>query len=74
MLNELFIVETFVFQKIKSDYRPTPVSQFKVVVDNMLHGLGKYLRLCGADVVFLDNDDDHMQAVKVITCHHKLLI
>lgn len=35
------------------------------MADNMLHGLGKYLRLCGADVVFLDNDDDHMQAVKV---------
>lgn len=65
LLNIIFAFYPSFLQMAPSYYPKTPVSEFKVVVDNMLHGLGKYLRLCGADVAFLDNDDDHMQAVQV---------
>ena len=41
--------------------------ELRVVVDNMLQGLGKQLRCCGVDVVMLGNDDDHDLAAKVKT-------
>ena len=37
----------------------------KVVVDRMLHGLGRQLRSCGVDVAILTSDQHHYDAVKV---------
>jgi uncharacterized protein with PIN domain len=39
--------------------------QMKFVVDNMLHGLGKELRVAGCDTVILGNDDPHSDAIRV---------
>jgi hypothetical protein len=40
-------------------------SQAKFVVDNMLHGLGKELRVAGCDAVILGDDDPHTDAIRV---------
>ncbi|NWW71597.1 MUT7 Exonuclease, partial [Climacteris rufus] len=46
---------------------PGPVSarEFSVVCDNMLQGLGRYLRCLGVDVRLLDNEDDHRRAAEI---------
>ncbi|NXI84212.1 MUT7 Exonuclease, partial [Rhipidura dahli] len=46
---------------------PAPVSprEFSVVCDNMLQGLGRYLRCLGVDVRLLDNEDDHRKAAEI---------
>jgi len=36
-----------------------------VVCDNMLQGLGRYLRCLGVDVQMLENEDDHRKAAEV---------
>lgn len=36
-----------------------------MVCDNMLQGLGRYLRCLGVDVRLLDNEDDHRKAAEV---------
>ncbi|KAF0031365.1 hypothetical protein F2P81_015920 [Scophthalmus maximus] len=41
---------------------PLPPQQLRVVCDNMLQGLGRYLRCLGVDVVMLENTDDHREA------------
>ena len=40
-------------------------SQIKFVVDNMLHGLGKELRVAGCDTIILSADDPHTDAIRV---------
>lgn len=42
-----------------------PPQQLRVVCDNMLQGLGRYLRCLGVDVVVLENTDDHRVAAQV---------
>uniref|UniRef100_A0A803VDR2 Exonuclease 3'-5' domain containing 3 n=1 Tax=Ficedula albicollis TaxID=59894 RepID=A0A803VDR2_FICAL len=46
---------------------PAPISprEFSVVCDNMLQGLGRYLRCLGVDVRLLDNQDDHRKAAEI---------
>ncbi|CAM9681328.1 unnamed protein product [Bubo scandiacus] len=46
---------------------PAPISpkEFSVVCDNMLQGLGRYLRCLGVDVRMLENDDDHRRAAEI---------
>nr|XP_046161384.1 exonuclease mut-7 homolog isoform X2 [Oncorhynchus gorbuscha] len=39
--------------------------QLRVVCDNMLQGLGRYLRCLGVDVVLLENTDDHRVAAQL---------
>ncbi|XP_029548132.1 exonuclease mut-7 homolog isoform X1 [Salmo trutta] len=39
--------------------------QLRVVCDNMLQGLGRYLRCLGVDVVVLENTDDHRVAAQL---------
>ncbi|XP_068105069.1 exonuclease mut-7 homolog [Hyperolius riggenbachi] len=45
----------------------TPVSprEFSVICDNMLQGLGRYLRCLGVDVLMLDNEEDHRKAAEI---------
>lgn len=44
---------------------PTSPREFSVVCDNMLQGLGRYLRCLGVDVQLLDNEDDHRKAAEI---------
>lgn len=39
--------------------------ELRVVCDNMLQGLGRYLRCVGVDVLMLENTDDHKVAAQV---------
>ncbi|KAM4661974.1 exonuclease mut-7 homolog [Discoglossus pictus] len=50
---------------IKSPSQPMSPRQFGVICDNMLQGLGRYLRCLGVDVLMLDNDDDHRKASEI---------
>lgn len=47
------------------DLPPVPPQQLRVVCDNMLQGLGRYLRCLGVDVVMLENTDDHKKAAEL---------
>lgn len=40
-------------------------AEFSVICDNMLQGLGRYLRCLGVDVLMLENDDDHRKAAEI---------
>ncbi|XP_056360836.1 exonuclease mut-7 homolog isoform X1 [Oenanthe melanoleuca] len=46
---------------------PAPLSprEFSVVCDNMLQGLGRYLRCLGVDVRLLGSEDDHRKAAEI---------
>ncbi|XP_075026298.1 exonuclease mut-7 homolog isoform X5 [Calonectris borealis] len=44
---------------------PISPKEFSVVCDNMLQGLGRYLRCLGVDVRMLENEDDHRKAAEV---------
>ncbi|NXI34108.1 MUT7 Exonuclease, partial [Galbula dea] len=53
--------------KKETSSRPAPISpkEFSVVCDNMLQGLGRYLRCLGVDVRMLENEDDHRKAAEI---------
>ncbi|NWS66233.1 MUT7 Exonuclease, partial [Crotophaga sulcirostris] len=53
--------------KTETSYPPAPISpkDFSVVCDNMLQGLGRYLRCLGVDVRMLENEDDHRKAAEI---------
>ncbi|XP_046844991.1 exonuclease mut-7 homolog isoform X2 [Xenia sp. Carnegie-2017] len=53
---------------------PNSPRNFRVVVDNMLQGLGRYLRCCGVDVVMLANDDTHDKAAKIARRDDRVLL
>ncbi|XP_073496690.1 exonuclease mut-7 homolog isoform X2 [Phyllobates terribilis] len=45
--------------------KPLTPREFSVICDNMLQGLGRYLRCLGVDVLMLENDDDHRKASEI---------
>ncbi|NXG75365.1 MUT7 Exonuclease, partial [Baryphthengus martii] len=51
----------------ETSHPPAPISpkEFSVVCDNMLQGLGRYLRCLGVDVRMLENEDDHRKAAEI---------
>ncbi|XP_069798891.1 exonuclease mut-7 homolog [Dendropsophus ebraccatus] len=53
--------------RAKSSHQMKPLSprEFSVICDNMLQGLGRYLRCLGVDVLILENDDDHRKAAEI---------
>ncbi|XP_030086900.2 exonuclease mut-7 homolog isoform X3 [Serinus canaria] len=53
--------------RMEPSHPPAPISpqEFSVVCDNMLQGLGRYLRCLGVDVRLLDNEDDHRKAAEL---------
>lgn len=53
---------------------PVAIKDFKVVVDNMLQGLGRYLRIYGADVAILENDNEHTDCVKVAFAEKRVIL
>ncbi|XP_030142810.3 exonuclease mut-7 homolog isoform X2 [Taeniopygia guttata] len=44
---------------------PISPQEFSVVCDNMLQGLGRYLRCLGVDVRLLNNEDEHRKAAEI---------
>ncbi|KAJ8339012.1 hypothetical protein SKAU_G00357980 [Synaphobranchus kaupii] len=44
---------------------PLKPQQLRVVCDNMLQGLGRFLRCLGVDVLMLENGDDHRRAAQL---------
>ncbi|XP_032904893.1 exonuclease mut-7 homolog isoform X1 [Amblyraja radiata] len=44
---------------------PVSPTDFRVICDNMLQGLGRYLRCVGVDVKILANEDDHRMAAEI---------
>ncbi|XP_041666203.1 exonuclease mut-7 homolog isoform X2 [Cheilinus undulatus] len=51
-----------------------PPQQLRVVCDNMLQGLGRYLRCLGVDVVMLENNDDHREAAKLAQAEGRVIL
>ncbi|XP_077399250.1 exonuclease mut-7 homolog isoform X2 [Vanacampus margaritifer] len=58
------------------DSPPAPMApqQLRVVCDNMLQGLGRYLRCLGVDVVILENNDDHRVAAKLAQAEYRVIL
>jgi uncharacterized protein with PIN domain len=53
---------------------PIPASQFRVVCDNMVQGLGKMLRSCGIDTVILENEENHDVCVRIANQQRRVII
>lgn len=53
---------------------PMPPQQLRVVCDNMLQGLGRYLRCLGVDVVMLENTDDHKKAAELARLENRVIL
>ncbi|XP_053138004.1 exonuclease mut-7 homolog isoform X2 [Hemicordylus capensis] len=51
-----------------------PVRDFHVVCDNMLQGLGRYLRCLGVDVRMLENGDDHRKAAEIARQERRVIL
>uniref|UniRef100_A0A3P9KSJ1 Exonuclease 3'-5' domain containing 3 n=1 Tax=Oryzias latipes TaxID=8090 RepID=A0A3P9KSJ1_ORYLA len=61
-------------EKPSEDSPPLPPQQLRVVCDNMLQGLGRYLRCLGVDVVMLENSDDHRVAAKLAQAEGRVIL
>lgn len=61
-------------EKSSEDSPPLPPQQLRVVCDNMLQGLGRYLRCLGVDVVMLENNDDHRVAAKLAQAEGRVIL
>ncbi|KAL4617371.1 hypothetical protein GN956_G21415, partial [Arapaima gigas] len=48
--------------------------QLRVVCDNMLQGLGRYLRSLGVDVLMLENTDDHRVAAELARAEGRVIL
>lgn len=53
---------------------PLPPQQLRVVCDNMLQGLGRYLRCLGVDVVMLEDTDDHREAGRLAQAEGRVIL
>ncbi|XP_069039582.1 exonuclease mut-7 homolog isoform X3 [Lepisosteus oculatus] len=53
---------------------PRPPQQLRVVCDNMLQGLGRYLRCVGVDVHMLDSSDDHRLAAEIARTEGRVIL
>lgn len=61
-------------EKPSEDSPPMPPQQLRVVCDNMLQGLGRYLRCLGVDVIMLENTDDHRRAAKLAQAEGRVIL
>lgn len=48
--------------------------ELRVVCDNMLQGLGRYLRCVGVDVLMLENTDDHKVAAQIARKEGRIIL
>ncbi|KAI4816456.1 hypothetical protein KUCAC02_008783, partial [Chaenocephalus aceratus] len=61
-------------EKPSEDTPPLPPQHLRVVCDNMLQGLGRYLRCLGVDVIMLENTDDHRVAAKLAQAEGRFIL
>ncbi|XP_029301139.1 exonuclease mut-7 homolog [Cottoperca gobio] len=61
-------------EKPSEDAPPLPPQHLRVVCDNMLQGLGRYLRCLGVDVLMLENTDDHRVAAKLAQAEGRFIL
>ncbi|XP_069559628.1 exonuclease mut-7 homolog isoform X1 [Brachyistius frenatus] len=61
-------------EKPSEDFPPLHPQQLRVVCDNMLQGLGRYLRCLGVDVVMLENTDDHRVAAELAQAEDRVIL
>ncbi|XP_043914115.1 exonuclease mut-7 homolog [Protopterus annectens] len=57
-----------------SSQSPIAPKEFHVICDNMLQGLGRYLRCLGVDVKMLENDDDHRKAAEIARTEGRVIL
>ncbi|XP_067833397.1 exonuclease mut-7 homolog isoform X2 [Heptranchias perlo] len=55
-------------------FPPVSPSQFSIICDNMLQGLGRYLRCLGVDVKILENEDDHRKAAEIAREENRFIL
>ncbi|XP_056289107.1 exonuclease mut-7 homolog [Pseudoliparis swirei] len=60
--------------KRSEDSPPLPPQQLRVVCDNMLQGLGRYLRCLGVDVIILESTDDHRVAAELAHAEGRFIL
>ncbi|XP_072096721.1 exonuclease mut-7 homolog isoform X3 [Mobula birostris] len=53
---------------------PVSPADFRVICDNMLQGLGRYLRCVGVDVKILGNEDDHRKAAEIAREENRVIL
>ncbi|KAG8010634.1 Exonuclease mut-7-like protein, partial [Nibea albiflora] len=61
-------------EKPSEETPPLAPQQLRVVCDNMLQGLGRYLRCLGVDVIMLENTDDHRLAAKLAQAEGRVIL
>ncbi|XP_063746410.1 exonuclease mut-7 homolog isoform X2 [Eleginops maclovinus] len=61
-------------EKPSEDTPPLPPQHLRVVCDNMLQGLGRYLRCLGVDVIMLENTDDHRVAAELAQAEGRFIL
>ncbi|XP_077162395.1 exonuclease mut-7 homolog isoform X3 [Paroedura picta] len=61
-------------EKTPSSSVSVSVQDFRVVCDNMLQGLGRYLRCLGVDVRMLENDDEHRRAAELALQEDRVIL
>nr|XP_055064901.1 exonuclease mut-7 homolog [Misgurnus anguillicaudatus]XP_055064902.1 exonuclease mut-7 homolog [Misgurnus anguillicaudatus]XP_055064903.1 exonuclease mut-7 homolog [Misgurnus anguillicaudatus] len=61
---------------VNSEYQGPTITprELRVVCDNMLQGLGRYLRCLGVDVKMLENTDDHKVAAKLARAEGRVIL
>uniref|UniRef100_UPI00398EB289 exonuclease mut-7 homolog n=1 Tax=Pristiophorus japonicus TaxID=55135 RepID=UPI00398EB289 len=55
-------------------FPPISPSEFSVICDNMLQGLGRYLRCLGVDVKILESEDDHRKAAEIAREENRFIL
>ncbi|KAI1285667.1 Exonuclease mut-7 -like protein [Halotydeus destructor] len=66
-----------VFKKDANDavkFDPVPVRKFKCVCDTMLQGLGRNLRICGADTRILEGGEHHENAARYAEKENRIIL
>ncbi|KAL1266933.1 hypothetical protein QQF64_002608 [Cirrhinus molitorella] len=72
--NESHTVEDCI--KVNSEYQGPTITppELRVVCDNMLQGLGRFLRCLGVDVKMLENTDDHKVAAELARAEGRVIL
>ncbi|XP_052464772.1 exonuclease mut-7 homolog [Carassius gibelio] len=62
--------------KVNSEYEGPTITppELRVVCDNMLQGLGRFLRCLGVDVKMLENSDDHKVAAELARAEGRVIL
>ncbi|CAF0758925.1 unnamed protein product [Adineta ricciae] len=59
---------------IQTSHETIRPSQIKFVVDNMLYGLGRELRVAGCDTIILANEEPHTAAIRYARSENRIIL